>query len=249
MHGGDNSANHGHLDAGSFEIQAMGEVWAYGCLGGDNYTYPGYFRQNAPYYMDKPAPQVDAGRWHFYRMRAEGKNALVFNPDTRPDQNPKGKAFITKKFSAPTQSAFVTDLTDCYSRDVQQYSRGIRLDRTKRVISVEDDFKTKAASTVWWSLHTKANIEISSSGRQATMTLDQKKMYVDLIGADDCKFEVLPASYLPGQQFPKSKNSENKDFKKMVIHMNKCQQGLLRVDFHPDIEHQPGPLRPLIDWQ
>lgn len=249
MHGGDNSANHGHLDAGSFEIQALGEVWAYGCLGGDNYTYPGYFKQNAPRYMDEPASQVDAGRWHFYRMRAEGKNALVFNPDTRPDQNPKGKAFITKKFSTPTQSAFVTDLTDCYSRDVQQYSRGIRLDRTQRVISVEDDFKTKAASTVWWSLHTKANIVISSSGRQATLTLNQKKMYVDLIGADDCKFEVLPASYLPGQQFPKSKNSENKDFKKMVIHMNKCQQGLLRVDFHPDIEHQPEPLRPLIDWQ
>jgi len=248
MHGGDNSANHGHLDAGSFEIQALGEVWAYGCLGGDNYTYPGYFKQTAPHYMDNQGPQVDAGRWHFYRMRAEGKNALVFNPDARPDQNPRGRAFITKKISTPTQSAFVTDITDCYSRDVQQYSRGIRLDRKRRVISIEDDFKAKTASTVWWSLHTKANIEISNSGRQATLILNQKKMYVDLIGADDCKFEVLPASYLPGQQFPKSKNTENKDFKKLVILMTNCLQGQFRVDFHPDAEYQPEPIFPLTDW-
>jgi hypothetical protein len=36
VHGGYNSASHGHLDAGSFYIQAMGEVWAYGDLGSDN---------------------------------------------------------------------------------------------------------------------------------------------------------------------------------------------------------------------
>lgn len=248
MHSGDNAANHGHLDAGSFDIQALGEVWAYGCLGGDNYTYPGYFSQTPPHYTDEPGPQTQAGRWHFYRMRAEGKNALVFNPDTRPDQNPRGRAFITKKISSPAQSAFITDLNDCYSRDVEQYARGICINRTERVISIEDDFKAKAPSMVWWNLHTKADIEISSSGRQAILTLNQKKMYVDLIGAEGCKFEVLPASYLPGQEFPKSQNSENKGFKKLAIQMKNYQQGLLRVDFHPDKEYQPKPLVPLKDW-
>ena len=95
----------------------------------------------------------------------------------------------------------------------------------------------------------QANIEISNSGRRATLILNQKKMYADLIGANDCKFEVLPASYLPGQQFPESKNTENKDFKKLVIQMNNCQQGQFRVDFHPNAEYRPESILPLIDWQ
>lgn len=53
VHGGYNSASHGHLDAGSFYIQGLGEVWAYGNLGSDNYTFPGYFsKKTYPTYTD-----------------------------------------------------------------------------------------------------------------------------------------------------------------------------------------------------
>ena len=40
--GGDNKANHSHLDLGTFVMDALGERWAID-LGGDEYNMPGYF--------------------------------------------------------------------------------------------------------------------------------------------------------------------------------------------------------------
>ncbi|MBQ7589222.1 MAG: hypothetical protein IJU47_00855 [Verrucomicrobia bacterium] len=249
IHAGDNKVNHAHLDAGTFEIQALGEVWAYGCLGGDDYGYPGYFKRTRPDYFDKPEPPKEPGRWHFYRMRAEGKNALVFNPDMRPDQDPQGTAYVQRKISTADHSAFIVELENCYSRDVVHYTRGIAMDRTARVISVQDDFETKAPSVVWWNMHTKADIKISDSGREAILSLKEKKLYLSLTGVETAKFEVLPAAYLPGQSFPLTKNSPNTDFKKLAVKMTEQRKGSLRVDFGVSEFKEKKPLIPLSDWK
>ncbi|MBV5343400.1 hypothetical protein JZU68_07255, partial [bacterium] len=108
IHGGYNSASHGHLDAGTFYIQALGEVWAYGDLGSDNYTYPGYFaKKTYPQYNDAVSEQKEAGRWHFYRLRTEGKNCLVFNPSNRPEQGELGTASVLKPQSTADYGYFV----------------------------------------------------------------------------------------------------------------------------------------------
>jgi hypothetical protein len=144
VHGGFNSASHGHLDAGSFYIQAKGEVWAYGNLGSDNYTYPGYFsKKTYPEYTDSVYPQKEAGRWHFYRLRTEGKNCLVFNPSTRPEQDEKGTASIIRQTSTPVQSNYVFDLSDVYKRDVKSYERTVELNRKSKSITVKDNFVAK----------------------------------------------------------------------------------------------------------
>ena len=155
MHGGKNDANHGHLDAGTFDIQGLGEVWAYGDLGRDNYTFPGYFSKTTlPDYLDTLSQPKEAGRWHFYRLRAEGKNCLVFNPDHRPDQNPKGEATLLKHETNAERGFYTLNLSDCYSRDVESYHRGIKLDRLHQVITIRDEFKARSSSNLWWSMHT-----------------------------------------------------------------------------------------------
>lgn len=232
FHGGKNNRSHGHLDAGSFDIQAEGEVWANGDLGSDNYTFPGYFSKTSlPAYFDKPTPQTQPGRWHFYRLRAEGTNNLVFNPSACPDQYEKGEAKLISQVAGVNESSYTIDLSDCYQRDVKNYTRKIQLNKATKVISVVDDFKAKKESTLWWSMHTKANIYILPDGKSAELNLGGKRLYASIVSPAVAKFQVLDATYLPGESFPMTRNSENKDLKKLAIKLDNQKENVIQVDF------------------
>lgn len=234
MHGGNNFANHGHLDAGSFDIQSMGEVWAYGNLGRDDYTYPGYFSKTTlPDYNSKDSIQSVPGRWHFYRLRAEGKNCLVFNTSVHPDQNEMGVATLSSQQSGPDESSFTLDLTNCYSRDVTSYSRKIQLNKSNSVIAVQDDFVAKEIPSIWWSMHTKALVNIINDGKSACLELNGKRMLVTIKSPLNAFFQVLNASYLPGKSFPLTKNSANDEFKKIAFKITDTQSGKIEVVFIP----------------
>ena len=58
--GGDNAANHAHLDLGTFVLDALGQRWAVD-LGPDDYNLPGYF---------------GAERWTYERLKTSGQNTL-----------------------------------------------------------------------------------------------------------------------------------------------------------------------------
>ena len=232
VHGGYNSASHGHLDAGSFYIQALGEVWAYGNLGRDDYTFPGYFsKKTDPEYSDSVYAQKEAGRWHFYRLRTEGKNCLVFNPSTRPEQDKKGTASVIRQTSTPALSNYVFDLSDVYKRDVNSYERAVELNRKRKLIAVKDDFIAKTPSTVWWSMHTKAQIQVSKNGKSAVLLQNGKKMKMRVTGVKNARFQVLPATYLPGETFPLTKNSENTGFRKIAVKLENVTKAGLKVEF------------------
>ncbi len=232
MHGGNNFANHGHLDAGSFDIQAMGEVWAYGNLGSDNYTFPGYFSQTTnPGYNDPPSGQVTPGRWHFYRLRAEGKNCLVFNPATNPDQNEMGIAKLINHQVGKDQSFYTLNLADCYSRDVKTYTRQIQLKKSNSTVTVQDDFTTNKISLVWWSMHTKAQIKLLAGGKKALLEINGKQMMASIRSPAAAVFQVLDATYLPGESFPLTKNSGNSAYHKLAIQLTGQTRGTIRVAF------------------
>jgi sialate O-acetylesterase len=239
LHGGHNNANHGHLDAGSFELQALGEVWAYGNLGKDDYTFPGYFtKKTNPSYTDSIEHQETPGRWHFYRLRAEGKNTLVFNNSIKPDQYENGIAKFQKLENNKNYSYSITDLTDCYFRDVKEYKRGILLTKDKTIL-IQDEFKCIGKKNIWWSMHTKASILLTNNGKTAILTLGDKKMSFNIKATLDAKFEILPATYLPGENFPLTLNSKNEGFKKLAVHIKNADSGILQIlvhEFHPDIK-------------
>ncbi len=234
IHGGKNNANHGHLDAGTFDIQAKGEVWAYGNLGRDDYTYPGYFsKETIPSYHDKDTIQTIAGRWHFYRLRAEGKNCLIINPDTRPDQDQKGEAKLVQKFSSPQQAFYTLDLSSCYNRDVDFYFRSVQLNRVNESIIIKDSLRTKGTSRLWWQLHTKAKIKLGSDGRSAMLYLNGKMMRASILKGGRGFFAELPATYLPGQHFPLTKNSTNHELKKLVFETGDFNDGVIEILLEP----------------
>ncbi len=235
IHGGANNANHGHLDAGSFYIQALGEVFAYGNLGSDNYTYPGYFSQKtSPDYLDSINEQTEPGRWHFYRLRTEGKNCIVVNPTIRPEQKENGIAIMKSSENKKEKSCYTFDLTDCYERDLISYNRTIGMDRKRKYMVVKDLLECRDPnSSVWWFMHTKADIELQERGHIAILTMADKKMKVEIVSPLDASFQTLPATYLLKDSFPLTKNSENKGFGKLAIELEGKRSLAIEVMFTP----------------
>ncbi|MBN1343664.1 MAG: heparinase II/III family protein, partial [Phycisphaerae bacterium] len=90
--GGDNTVNHGHLDLGSFVLDAEGQRWALD-LGRDDYALPGYFI---------------VGKTRYYRLKTEGHNTLII--DGR-NQNPTARAPIVAFQSRPDHAFAVADLS------------------------------------------------------------------------------------------------------------------------------------------
>ena len=251
MHGGSNNANHGHLDAGSFDIQAFGQVWANGDLGSDNYTFPGYFDKTSPSYYDKQTAITVPGRWHFYRLRAEGKNCIVINPGIRPDQDPLAAARFLRYGKKGETSFYITDLTDCYKRDVQSYQRGIKMDRTLQIMTVQDDIIPDSTCVLWWGMHTKAAITIKDDKRTAYLKSGGQILAATIVSPAEAFFQVLPASYLPGESFPLTKQSENIGFSKLAIQYTASGKTTVRVDFSNENElsaSQKHFIIPLKDW-
>ena len=250
MHGGDNNANHGHLDAGSFFIQGMGENWAQGNLGLQS-PYPAdYFTVTSPSYNSGPTNSATTtGRFYYYRVRTEGKNCLVFNPDARPEQDPSGVAMLEKQTNENAGGFFVFNLKDNYKRDVSQYKRGMKLNRNSKVITVQDEFTPLKKSTVYWLLHTAAidGVTISADGRTATMNRNGKIMYARILSPSNASFEKVNRSntvinYLPEtstifSSIMSGKNSANPFYGKLQIKLSDLEAGVpasIRVDFLTD---------------
>ena len=247
MHGGDNNASHGHLDAGTFFIQALSENFAVGNLGKED-PYPAdYFTTTGPNYKDAPTNSAtNPGRFYYYKVRTEAKNCLVFNPDARPEQDLVGKATIKRESNDNTGGLYILNMTDCYSRDVSVYSRGIKLNRNSGIITIQDEFKPVATSTVYWIMHSPAtdNLIISSDGKKATMTKNGKIFYAIIKSPSTARFEKVDRSettinYLSETQpifgsVMAAKNGINKWYGKLQIKLADVKNdGLttVRVDF------------------
>jgi len=251
VHAGDNTANHGHLDAGSFYIQALGEYWAFGNLGSDSYTNPGYFDFgagnndcNPSYTATNTAPTVSQS-WHFYRKRAEGKNSVVYNPDNRADQNPTQEA-VYKGYinSSDNVGCGAINMNMIYSRDVNSHTRGFKLDRNRRVITIQDNIAAKATKNIWWSMHTKAAINLSTDKRVATLTQNGKSMTFVLRSPETATFQTLQATYLESRTFPLTTNSSNADFRKLAVNLKDTKDVVIRIEAYPTAD---GDKEELID--
>lgn len=249
IHGGANNASHGHLDAGSFFIQANGENFAVGNLGRED-PYPGdYFTVTQPTYQSQPTSvAATPGRFYYYRIRTESKNCMVFAPDARPEQNPEGVSAFTSQVNDASGGYVVLDLASCYSRDVSHYKRGIKLNRENRTVTIQDEFTPTTEGPAYWLMHSPSTdgIVISPDGKQATMTKNGKKGYLTIQSPQDAVFTVVHRSETSVQYLSETgsifsglmtgKNSINKWYGKLQIKLTSTSKGkpeTIRVDFSP----------------
>ncbi len=198
--GGENGKSHGHLDLGTFVLDAGGQRWFLD-LGADDYNIPGYFSA-------KPGGR----RWTYYRCRTEGHNTLVIGPPVNEEQLFTASAAV-KLQSQPEQAIADIDLSQAYelADSVQRRITLARPEDGESSVLVEDQIKAGAPQPVWWSAHTRAMIALSDDGRSATLTLGGKTLRAELLQPQDTavKFTVMDAQPLPGSINPKEQNPNN----------------------------------------
>ena len=233
--GGDNAINHGHLDLGSFVLDACGRRWAMD-LGGDNYNLPDYF---------------GGKRWDYYRCRAEGQNALIINPGKEPDQDPRATAGITKFQTSPGRSLAIADITAAYAKSATKVRRGIAL--LGRDVVVQDEVQMKKSGDVMWFMHTAADVTLD--GATATLTLDGRKLTARILSPSNATFRVLPAGPLPTSPQPKRQQEKgpgshgnSKSVRKLAIQLDAVTDLTLAVLLTPDDKAPSPTVQPLEKW-
>jgi hypothetical protein len=228
---GNNAANHGNLDLGTFVLDALGQRWAVD-LGADNYNLPGYFGKQ---------------RWDYYRMRAEGHNTLVLNPDAQPDQDPAAFVKLERWRAAAARTGATMNLSPAYARHRCQVERGLALLDGRQVL-VQDEINPVAPVDLWWFMHTPARVEVAPDGRSAKLTLGERTLMARLLEPAEARFEVLPAAPLETSPKPAGQ-AVNQGIRKLAFHLPKAGAGRLAVLLSPgSVPSQPPPLIPLAKW-
>jgi hypothetical protein len=216
LQGGSNNWTHRHYDLGSFILEAGGVRWIIDS-GKDGETYQRHANK--------------LRREDFYRVRAEGHNTLVIDPDEGPGQSPDGMAAFTSFESRVDAAKAVLDLSRAYPEQASRITRTFELFRGRSFI-VADDITCLKPSRIVSSFHTEAEVELSADKRKATLRQAGKSLEVSLLSPDGAVFEVLPA--LPGTASPKpAKQASNKGRSKLTVTLKDASSARIKVMFSP----------------
>jgi len=149
--GGNTSANHQHLDLGTFFIENEGERFVID-LGGGNYALPGYFNTSGP-------------RYQWYKTSSRSHNVLTFNGENNQVIGSKSK--VIDFGTGPDISWAVVNLTAAYSGNASSVTRQITMmhpDNKCQSILIEDNIMGNINThTITWTLHTQSNVKIAEN--------------------------------------------------------------------------------------
>ena len=165
--GGSPSNNHGHMDVGSFVMDAGGERWAmdFGMQDYESLESKGLGIWNMAQNSD---------RWKVFRYNNFAHNTLTINNSL---QQVKGAAAITDYSSNPKFLNAVSDITKVYDSLVAKAVRGVAIVDEKYVV-VKDEIQTKeSAVTIRWSMATPATVNILNDSI-AELTQHGKKLFL-----------------------------------------------------------------------
>ncbi len=170
---GSPSVNHGHMDIGSFVMEADNRRWATD-LGMQNYE------SLESLGMEIFGKTQDAERWTIYRMNNFSHNVIIVDDQ---QQKVNGYAKIEKQSDKEDFMFAVSDISTVYRDQLKSYSRGVALKDLKYTI-VRDEFETLGRSTnIKWQMLTKSNVEIGEN--EATLTDNGKILKLKVQGPDN----------------------------------------------------------------
>jgi hypothetical protein len=202
---GYNQVNHGHLDLGSFELDALGIRWVRD-LGSDNYNLPGYWDGKR-----------DGRRWSYYRLNSKSHSVPLLDGE---DQDPLAISKFTR-FQTERSSAFVlVDLTSAYNKSAKKVTRGVRMLRGREAVLVQDEFEIEKPCELVWAMTTDAEIALEKEWI-ARLTLGSKKLIARVLSPYHAPFTVVSAEQKPPQK-------TNKGVRRLVVRLPNAK-GNVRV--------------------
>ncbi|HWA26609.1 MAG TPA: heparinase II/III family protein [Lacunisphaera sp.] len=175
---GSNRVNHGHLDLGSFMLDADGERWAVD-LGPDNYNLPGYWNGG----------KVGSPRWQYFRLNNRSHNTLT---PANVLQSPDADGRIIAFGSTPARAFAVADLSSAYPAQARRFQRGVALLDRSRVLVQDEVTGLKTGVPLTWRMLTPATVALA--GRQATLTRNGRTLRVEILSPETARFATRPAT-------------------------------------------------------
>jgi len=181
--GGSNGIYQGHLDLGSFELEALGIRWAYD-LGADNYDLPGYFNN-----------EVGGKRWSYYRLNSHSHNVPMIN---NKDQLVTGEAIVIAHLENVAEPFIRFDLTSAYTNDADLVTREIKIIKNRKAVQITEKLFLKTQADVYWGMTTPASIQILANGK-AILTKDGKTLYATIVSPLGANFYAESAEQVAPQ--------------------------------------------------
>ncbi len=198
--GGNNRASHGHLDIGSFVLDAGGVRWGVD-LGSDNYNMPGYF---------------GGRRWEYYRLNNRSHNTLVIDDKL---QNPAAVAKIVDFGATANRVHATADMTDAYKGQATSVVRTIEL-LDRRIVRVVDEI-TDPKGEVRWGMVTEADVQ--PAGNKAVLTQGGKKLEAEIVAPAGAKFETVAT------RPPTPKENQNRGARMLAVRLPPTE-GKMRIE-------------------
>lgn len=184
---GSPSVNHGHMDIGSFVMEADGVRWA------SDFGYQNYES------LESKGIQVfgrtqDAQRWTIFRFNNFVHNTLTVDGEL---QRVDGYATIDRYSEDPAFSFAISDISSVYNGQLKQAVRGVGIPDAQYVI-IRDEIQTMdRPTTLRWTMLTEANIELQERG--ATLSKAGQKLHLLITGP--ANITVKTWSTAPGTDY------------------------------------------------
>jgi hypothetical protein len=143
---GSASVNHGHMDIGSFVMEADGSRWA-SDFGMQDYES-----------LESKGIQVfgrsqDAQRWSIFRLTNKAHNTLTINDQL---QLVKGYAKIDRFSEKPDFMYAISDLSTVYENQLTRAIRGVAIVDQKFVVIKDEVVAANKQTTIRWTMMTSA---------------------------------------------------------------------------------------------
>lgn len=203
--GGDNKANHSHLDLGTFVFDALGARWAMD-FGPDDYNLPAYF-----------GPM----RWSYYRLRTESHNVVLIDNE---NQDTAAKAPIVSRDFTPARAEVKIDLTAAYPGKLLRHHRTVALVERRR-LEIRDELAARQPVEALWGMVTEAEVEID--GATATLRRNGKTVKARILAPDSARFDIVSTQ-------PPKPQMRNEGTRKLVVRLTgKVTSADIRVILEP----------------
>ncbi|MBS0664390.1 MAG: heparinase II/III family protein [Verrucomicrobia bacterium] len=181
LKGGAAVVNHGHMDAGSFVLEADGVRWAVD-LGAQDY----YSLESK--HVDLWNKAQDSQRWDVYRIGPFTHNTLTIDGQRH---RVEGRARLIDFSADAADPRAVLDLTPVFAGAAAYVHRGFRVLPDRRVL-VQDELRgLTPGARVRWAMATRA--EVSCTGGTATLRQEGQTLQVQLLDSPAADFTAAPA--------------------------------------------------------
>jgi hypothetical protein len=230
---GYNQVNHGHLDLGNFEMDALGVRWVRD-LGSDNYNLPGYWDMRR-----------GGKRWSYYRLNSKSHSVPLLGGE---NQDPMAKSkfikFESKQIHAFAAFALV-DLTSAYEKYANKVIRGLAMLDGRKAVLVQDEFEIDKPCELVWAMTTDAEISLKKEWI-ARLTIDGKEVVAKVLSPYHAPLTIESAEQTPPEK-------TNKGVKRLILRLDNAKGNvrvaiLLSPIWKGGLYISSTGLRPLAEW-